>query len=336
MTPVIVAAVLLLAAANGANDVSKGVATLAGSGVTRYRTAIAWGAGTTLVGAVASAWLGAGLLKLFSSGIVAARPTPAFALAVLLGAGTWVGAATRWRLPMSSTHAIVGALIGAGLLLDPRAVRWPALLGKVALPLLLSAVVAFAISALLGVLARAARRQVAPVQPAPEPVYGGTTSAATAARLATATTAAHWLSAGAVSAARGLNDTPKLAAVGAVALVPVGMSSREITLLIGGAMGSAALLAGGRVARRLGEDVVALSHDEGPRANLTTAVLVGAGAAYALPMSTTHVATGAIAGTSAQNVRRLNLGTLRAFALVWTVTPLAAGLVAAAALAVLR
>ena len=45
---------LALAAANGANDVSKGVATLAGSGVTRYRPAIIWGAATTLAGALVS------------------------------------------------------------------------------------------------------------------------------------------------------------------------------------------------------------------------------------------------------------------------------------------
>jgi PiT family inorganic phosphate transporter len=48
---------LALAAVNGANDLSKGVATLAGAGVVRYRTAILWGAATTLVGAIASAAL---------------------------------------------------------------------------------------------------------------------------------------------------------------------------------------------------------------------------------------------------------------------------------------
>lgn len=72
---------LVLAAANGANDVSKGVATLAGGGVARYRTAILWGTGTTFVGAVASAAFADRMSVLFSRGIVAAPPTPPFALA---------------------------------------------------------------------------------------------------------------------------------------------------------------------------------------------------------------------------------------------------------------
>ncbi|MEU4293170.1 inorganic phosphate transporter [Kribbella sp. NPDC026596] len=55
---------------------------------------------------------------------------------------------------------------------------------------------------------------------------------------------------------------------------------------------------GGRVARRLGEDVTRLDHVSGLQANLTTAVLVGLGGARGLPMSTTHVSTGAIAGST--------------------------------------
>jgi hypothetical protein len=52
-----------LAAANGANDVSTGVATLAGVGVTRYRTALLWGTVTTLAGALLSIQLGRGMGK---------------------------------------------------------------------------------------------------------------------------------------------------------------------------------------------------------------------------------------------------------------------------------
>ena len=85
MTVVILILLIGLGAANGANDVSKGVATLAGAGVTRYRTAILWGAATTLAGALLSIQLGRGMGKLFSKGIVSGTPTPAFALAVLLG-----------------------------------------------------------------------------------------------------------------------------------------------------------------------------------------------------------------------------------------------------------
>jgi len=77
---------LALAAANGANDVAKGVATLAGAGVTRYHTAILWGASTTLIGSLLSLSIAGRLTQLFSAGIVTAPPTLAFAAAVLVGA----------------------------------------------------------------------------------------------------------------------------------------------------------------------------------------------------------------------------------------------------------
>jgi len=80
MTGVTAAILLLtagLAAANGANDVSKGVATLAGAGVTRYRTAIMWGVTATFAGSMLSLLLAARITRLFSKGIVAATPTDA-------------------------------------------------------------------------------------------------------------------------------------------------------------------------------------------------------------------------------------------------------------------
>jgi PiT family inorganic phosphate transporter len=98
------------------------------------------------------------------------------------------------------------------------------------------------------------------------------------------------------------------------------------------------MLAGGlgggvRLTRRLSNDVVKMSDLEGFKANATTAVLVGLGAWQGLPMSTTQVSTGAIAG-SAGDVSRVNLKTLRDFAIGWTVTPMIAGLVAALVFAV--
>lgn len=331
MTVLVVVLAVALAAANGGNDVAKGVATLAGAGVTRYRTAVVYGALTTLAGALISVWLGDRMAKLFSSGIVAATPTDGFAVAVLAGAGAWVGLATALRLPVSTTHALVGALIGAGLGLDAAAVNWAKLATGVAQPLLLSVLVAYLLSAALAIVARTVAGRRSPddaAEPvAAEALYAGVPPLrpSMARRVPSA---AHWISAGAVGAARGLNDTPKLAAVAAFTLVPAGMTTTGTTALVAGAMFAGALAAGGRVARRLGEGVIRFSHDEGLRANLTTSVLVGAGAGYGLPMSTTHVSTGAIAGVAGTRPSRLNARTLRDFALAWTATPLLAGTVA--------
>lgn len=323
MTIVIALLTVALAAANGANDVSKGIATLAGAGVTGYRAAVAWGAATTLTGGLAAIWLGEAMRTLFSSGIVDTEPTDRLALAVLVGAAGWVGVATAFRLPVSTTHALLGSLLGAGLVLAPGAVRWQSLIATVAAPLLVSAVVAYLLSALLNRRVSVARepRMLGVVLP-PLPSLTGLD-----VRLRTGL---HWLSAGAVGAGRGLNDTPKLAAVAGFALVPAGISPEAVVGGIAVAMLAGALVAGRRVARRLGEDVVALDHTEGLKANVTTALLVGVGASHGLPMSTTHVSTGAIAGVAGTRTSRLNLSTLRDFALAWTLTPLTAGAMAAA------
>ena len=105
--PVIAALlVLALAFANGTNDVSKAIATLVGSGVTDYRTAILWGTIWTIVGASASALLASAMVQPFSHGLV--QPDtgvpPTVALAVLFSAMVWVLFASRTGLPVSLAH----------------------------------------------------------------------------------------------------------------------------------------------------------------------------------------------------------------------------------------
>src|SRR5574341_657999 len=105
-----------IAFVNGANDGSKGIATLAGSGLTSYRRAILWGSVWTLAGGMAgSVWAGA-MVKTFGTGLLGPGVTPSFvaALAIIMGAALWVLFATLTGLPVSTTHAIVGSLAGVG------------------------------------------------------------------------------------------------------------------------------------------------------------------------------------------------------------------------------
>jgi phosphate/sulfate permease len=84
---------------------------------------------------------------LFVSGIV---PTVAAAIATILGAGVWVGFASRAGLPVSTTHAIVGSVVGVGAIAyGLTGVNWATVVRKIALPLLLSPIVALIITTLL-------------------------------------------------------------------------------------------------------------------------------------------------------------------------------------------
>lgn len=142
-----------LAAANGANDNFKGVATLHGSGAASYRRALAWATLSTLAGSLAALFVARGLLARFSgSGLVTAAVAadPAFLAAVGLGAAAAVLLATRLGLPVSTTHALVGGLLGSGLVLaGPSGVSVSALSRTFVLPLLLSPFLALVLAALL-------------------------------------------------------------------------------------------------------------------------------------------------------------------------------------------
>jgi hypothetical protein len=78
---------------NGANDVSKGIATLAGSGVTNYRRAILWGSLCTGAGCLASSIASKAMIGTFGAGLLreGVQPTLDGALAVLLGGGRMCG-----------------------------------------------------------------------------------------------------------------------------------------------------------------------------------------------------------------------------------------------------
>jgi phosphate/sulfate permease len=335
--------VAILAAVNGSNDVPKGVATLAGAGVTSYRPAILWGTVTTLVGCVCSLAVASKMTALFSKSIITGQTNEAFAVAVLVGACFWVALATVLRLPVSTTHALIGGMVGAGLLLSTGGVSWGAVGNKLVVPLLVSIVVAYVISLILALATGAARNRTTATTrsaPAETTTADGTahTTTATAQRQAETApaatgsrllTAAHWFTSGATGFARGLNDTPKIVAVGAFALVPAGLEPWHIMILVTVAMAVGSLVGGMRVAKTLGEGVVKMNHREGFFANLTTAALVGVGAGYGLPMSTTHVSTGAIAGSAGPNLSRISGGTIRNFLIAWLVTPPVAGVVAA-------
>ena len=276
MLVLLFAAVAFLAWSNGANDNFKGVAALYGSGIASYRKALAWATVTTGAGSVAGLFLAAELLRKFSGkGLVpdALTASPAFLLAVALGAGSTVLLATRLGFPVSTTHAITGALVGAGLTAAPDEVNFARLWEGFAKPLLLSPLVAVGTGALLFVILRAV--QLAPAHRT-KPLDG-----------------LHFLSSGAVSFARGLNDTPKIAALLVVASA---VEIRWGLVLVGMAMAVGGLMKAHRVAMTMSRKITGMNPGEGLAANLATAVLVTSASFHGLPVSTTHVSVGALVG----------------------------------------
>jgi phosphate/sulfate permease len=269
----------ILAYCNGANDVSKAIATLVGSGVTNYRRAILFGSTCTVIGACLSTIIAAGLVTTFTKGLIAGSThlTGQFALAALLGAIAWVYLATRLALPVSTTHAITGSVVTAGAFaFGIQHVLWGSLGTKILLPLLVSLIAAFALGIALFRVLRLAFSKVN-------------------------LNGAHWLSSGVASFTRGLNDTPKIVALGSVLFLLDGAKVAATTpiwlfLAVALAMGIGSIIGGLRVTQTLAEKVTKMNHQEGFAANLATALLVGASSVFSLPVSTTQVSSCAIIG----------------------------------------
>jgi inorganic phosphate transporter, PiT family len=349
-------ATCFLAYSNGANDDFKGVASLFGSRTCGYRTAISWATITTFAGSIMSIFLAQTLLKKFSgSGIVPEHfiGSGYFLLAVAIGAGLTVIIATLTGFPISTTHALTGAIIGCDLV----AVGWQvnvAALGKgFVLPLLLSPVLAIVVAGIFYIVFHALRvatgttkewcicvgteeRVVAIPQPSSvlAPKAFGVTSTITLSvdeqencreRYAGSflgigsqrlMDAAHFLSAGTVSFARGLNDTPKIVALLLLwkALdIRWGFAAVAITMTIGG------LLNARKVAETMSKKITTMNHGQGFTANLTTAILVVLASVFGLPVSTTHVSVGSLFGIGL-TTGKANVPMINAIVLSWVVT----------------
>ncbi|MGG6264938.1 inorganic phosphate transporter [Leptolyngbya sp. AN03gr2] len=344
-------ATLFLAYSNGANDNFKGVATLFGSQTTNYKTAIAWATITTFAGSICSIFLASALVKSFSGkGLVpdAIANGADFHLAIALSAGITVILATQLGFPISTTHGLTGALVGAGLVAIGTGVNFAALQKSFLLPLLLSPVLAIPLGMIVYSITHYLRLKLGIEKENCVCVgettmqFADSTIAVGAPSFTTGTIedcnqryvgkawgvknqrlidAAHFLSAGVVSFARGLNDTPKI--------VPLMMGIQAVSMQ-GGAFAIAVLMAIGgllnarRVADTMSKRITAMNSGQGFSANLITGILVIAASRFGLPVSTTHVSVGSIFGVGLIS-RQANAKVFTQILLSWVLTlPIAA------------
>lgn len=342
-----------LAWSNGANDNFKGVATLYGSGVLGYRSALWLATITTLAGSLLSVWLAHGLVQTFSgNGLLSSGAmTPAMLAAAGIGAGATVLLATWLGMPTSTTHALTGGLLGAALSVQG-SVNWAVLGGKFVQPLLLSPLIAIASTMVLyyalhrlrvalglgmdsclcvGETREAVAGSFAPVAavaaaPSLDVAQGklASCSARYGGRFVgvdvdSVVNALHVLSAGSVCFARAVNDTPKIAALLLAGAVGGALDADWALVLVAAVMALGGLIQARRVAETMSHGITALNHGQGLSANLVTAGLVLGASNFGLPVSTTHVATGSIFGIGAVNGES-DWRTIARILLIWVVT----------------
>ena len=362
-------AVCFLAWSNGANDNFKGVATLYGSGTTGYRAAITWGTVWTLLGSICSIFLAQALLKSFSGkGLVPAELVGSvpFLFAVAVGAGATVLLATLFGFPISTTHGLVGALVGAGLVASSGAVSFDVLLSTFLLPLLLSPLAALCLGGSLYCIVRFLRIRFgitkewcvcvgAEEKSVPIP-HGASMVAVDAARqelailvddasecrqryagrffgvsLQKVVDLVHFFSAGLVSFARGLNDTPKIAALLLVVSafdIQWGLAAVAITMAVGGWLNAR------RVAETMSHKITDMNHGQAVSANIATGFLVIVASRLGMPVSTTHVSVGSLFGIGVVG-QSADYRSIAKILLAWVITlPCAAGVAAVAHLLV--
>lgn len=344
----LIAAVLFVSLSNGANDNFKGFATVWGSDTLSYRRALLLATVATVAGSLASWMLAGSLAEAFSGkGLVpdSIASEPLFLLSIASGAAITVFLATRLGFPVSTTHALIGGMIGAGLGQIGSEVHFAKLANSFLLPLLVSPIMAAALGTLAYRLFRlrpAEKDCACLVASEVMPVSGGVMAhqfsapslvldtdgacahvdAQSRISVSRSLDRLHILSAMSICFARGVNDTPKLAALFIGARL---FGSTASIALIGVAMAIGGLLFARKVAETMSQRVTRMNHDQGLSANLITAALVLFASKFGLPVSTTHVSVGSIAGVGA-SAKTLNWQALRNVLLSWVGTlPLAAG-----------
>lgn len=319
-----------LAYSNGANDNLKGVATLFGSGTLSYRQALAWATVTTIAGSVSSVFLAQVLIRHFSGkGLVPdhVAAMPEFIIAVAAGAGITVMVAALRGIPISTTHSLTGALLGAGLMAVGMQVNLAVLGGKFFLPLLASPLIALLLGATVyyvlhrlrlhsGVIeewcvcvgkeekiipAGKYRHDMALTDNSMPAITVDTTpncrvryqGTFLGIRVQNIIDSLHVVSGGMVCFARGLNDTPKIVAL----LLAANALDLEISMLaVAMAMAAGGLINARKIADTMGHKITTLSHGQGFAANLVTGFLVIFASKWGVPVSTTHVSVGSLFG----------------------------------------
>ena len=301
---------------NGFHDTANYVATWVGTRAVTPRLAVAISAAANLAGAFVTT----AVAKTVGKGIIdTGLATEKTILAALIGAILWNLFTWRLGLPSSSTHALIGGLVGAALVQSgSRGVQWNGLWQKVVLPAFASPVIGFIGAFVLVVIIYRVFFGLSPGVAHRGFRYGQLVSGT-------------W-----VAFTHGANDAQKTMGVIALALYTNGSISHFyvpvwVKIAAGLTIAAGTYAGGWRIIRTLGQRIYKLQPEHGFAAQVASGTTLWVGTHYGFPISTTHVVTGSVMGAGAtRRFSAVRWGVAGNIVFAWVLTLPAAGLVAAA------
>jgi PiT family inorganic phosphate transporter len=317
----LIAVALLFDFLNGLHDAANSIATIVSTRVLRPQYAVLWAA---FFNFIAFLFFGLHVAQTLGTGIIdAGIVTPQVIFSALVGAIVWNVVTWIFGIPSSSSHALVGGLLGAGLAkVGLSAVVWSGVL-KTAAAIVLSPLVGFLLALLLVLIVSWICRRATP--------FG----------VDRTFRILQFASASLYSLGHGGNDAQKTMGIIALLLYSQGYLGGEfhvplwVVLSCHGAIALGTLSGGWRIVHTMGSKLTRLNPMQGFCAETGGAITLFAATFAGVPVSTTHTITGAIVGVgTARRTSAVRWGVASNIVVAWVLTLPAAGLVSAACYAV--
>jgi PiT family inorganic phosphate transporter len=301
---------------NGFHDAANAIATSVSTRALTPRVALAMAAVFNLLGS----FLGSKVAKTVGSGIIElpeGKSSLVVVFAALVGAITWNLLTWYFGLPSSSSHALIGGLVGSALAAGTT-VLWHGVVDKVLIPMVLSPFVGLVLGYLVMVAILWLFRKASP------------------SRVTRGFRAGQSVSAAAMSLGHGMQDAAKTMGVVVLALTVGGYHTGDsiplwVYFLTAATLAAGTYAGGWRIMRTLGRRIIELDPPHGFAAESTaSSVLFVAAIGYGVPISTTHTITSAIMGVGAtKRLSAVRWGVAGNIVTAWIFTMPGAGLVAA-------
>jgi PiT family inorganic phosphate transporter len=305
---------------NGFHDTANALAPTIATGALRPKTAVAVSGILNLAGAFLSLKVAA---TIASSIVVPDLVTLPVIFGGLAGAIVWNVTTWFFKIPSSSSHALIGGVIGAMLAhAGFHAVLWRGIVSSVAVPGVSAPLVALVVAALATMLVRRATKNVEPKSSSLGMRVGQIGSSSL------------------LSLAHGTNDAQKTMGVVTLALIanhsisPTSSTPTWVIVVCAAAISIGTFFGGWRIIRTMGHGVTTLAPNQGFAAQVASSAVILSSSHFGLPLSTTYVATGSIVGAGvAAPPHRVRWHLLGRVATAWIVTLPIAALCGAAAFA---